>query len=63
MDQCRIHVADLSESTSSNEIQEEFSKIGPIREVWMAKNPPCFAFVVFEDKKHAAEAVEKMDQK
>jgi hypothetical protein len=29
----------------------------------MAKNPPCFAFVVFKNKEDAAEAYKDMDQK
>ena len=38
-------------------------KYGEILEVWMAKNPPCFAFVVYKNKQDAATAVKEMDQK
>ena len=31
------------------EIEEAFSKIGPIKNIWVAKNPPAFAYVEMED--------------
>ena len=63
MDQCRIHIADLTDSVTQYDIEKAFMKFGEIREVWMAKNPPCFAFVVFKGKQDAAQAVKEMDQK
>lgn len=59
----RIHVADLSESITQYDIEKTFMKFGEIVEVWMAKNPPCFAFVVFKNKADAAAAVDEMDNK
>jgi len=34
-----------------------------IQNVWCAKNPPGFAFVVFSDRKHADMAVSELDKK
>lgn len=59
----RIHVADLSESVTQYDIEKTFMKFGEIVEVWMAKSPPCFAFVVFKNKADATEAVKEMDNK
>jgi splicing factor, arginine/serine-rich 7 len=63
VDQFRIHIADLAESVQQTDIEKAFSKFGEIKEVWMARNPPCFAFVVFLNKDDAAEAVKQMDDK
>ena len=62
-DMCRIHVADLTDSVSQYEIEKVFKKYGELKEVWLAKNPPCFAFVVFKNAKDAAIAVKEMDQR
>lgn len=42
---------------SKKELQRVFEKYGPLREVWLAKSPPCFAFVVFQEKEDAEDAV------
>ena len=42
-----VHIADLTNSVTQYDIEKVFMKYGEIKEVWMAKNPPCFAFVVF----------------
>ncbi len=62
-DMCRVHVADLTDSVSQYEIEKVFKKYGDLKEVWLAKNPPCFAFVVFKNAKDAAIAVKEMDQR
>jgi len=58
-----VHIADLTESVSQYDVEKTFRKFGDIKEVWMAKNPPCFAFVVFKNKEDAACAVKEMDQR
>lgn len=63
MNKCRIHVADLTESVTQHDVEKTFGRFGEIAEVWMAKNPPCFAFVVYKDKEDAADAIREMDQK
>ena len=63
LNKCRIHVADLTESVTQHDVEKTFGRFGEISEVWMAKNPPCFAFVVFKDKEDASDAVREMDQK
>jgi len=62
-EKCRIHVADLSDSITQYDIEKTFMKFGEIAEVWMAKSPPCFAFVVYKNKADAAEAVKEMNNK
>lgn len=60
-DMCRLHVADLTESVSQHELERVFSKYGDLKEVWTAKNPPCFAFIVYKNSNDAAVALREMD--
>ena len=59
----RVHVADLGLDPSKREIEKHFEKFGPLIEVWVAKNPPCFAFVVYKYKDDADMAIREMDGK
>lgn len=58
---CRLHVADLGQGVSKNELTRVFEKYGPLKEVWVASSPPCFAFVVFENREDAEEAIQAVD--
>lgn len=60
-DGVRLHVADLGMGVSRRELQHVFDKYGPLREIWVAKSPPCFAFVVFREKDDAEDAVKATD--
>lgn len=62
-DHCRLHVGDLNERCSQQELDRAFSRFGEIREVWMARNPPSFAFIVFRYPKDAATALREMDSR
>lgn len=57
----RLHIADLSDKATTDDLDKAFSKYGLLDDVWMAKNPPCFGFVVFKQKKDAEEALREMD--
>jgi len=59
----RLHVSPLNPRTSRRDIEKIFSKFGTINEVWMATNPPCFAFVNFKHRADAEEAIQAMDGK
>lgn len=59
----RVHVADLGLDPSKREIEKHFEVYGPLIEVWVAKNPPCFAFVVYKYKDDADMAIREMDGK
>ncbi|CAF1260137.1 unnamed protein product [Rotaria magnacalcarata] len=59
----RLHVSPLNPRTTRRDIEEIFSKYGQINEVWMATNPPCFAFVNFKHRADAEEAIQAMDGK
>lgn len=57
----RIHVADLGSDCSQREVEKAFEKFGDVREVWLARNPPCYAFVAFKHKGDAEEAIKDMN--
>jgi len=41
----RLHLSDLAMGVSRREIEKLFRPYGPLNEVWVASNPPCFAFI------------------
>ena len=62
-DGVRVHVADLGVDPSKRELESAFEKFGKLLEVWVAKSPPCFAFVVYKYKEDADAAIKEMDGK
>ena len=44
-----------------SQIESAFSRYGRIRKVWVARRPPGFAFVEFDDDRDAEDAVKSMD--
>lgn len=58
---CKVYVGNLGSSASKYEIENAFSKYGPLRNVWVARNPPGFAFVEFEDRRDAEDATHGLD--
>ncbi|KAG7204898.1 hypothetical protein KM043_005294 [Ampulex compressa] len=53
---CKVYVGDLGSSATKQELEDAFSHYGPLRNVWVARNPPGFAFVEFEDARDAEDA-------
>lgn len=58
---CKVYVGNLSNNGNKYDIESAFSKYGPLRNVWVARNPPGFAFVEFEDPRDAEDAVRGLD--
>ncbi|KAM3716293.1 putative splicing factor, arginine/serine-rich [Dirofilaria immitis] len=59
--ECKVFVGGLPNDASSEELEEAFSKYGRIKKVWLARRPPGFAFVEFEDSRDAEDAVKGLD--
>lgn len=57
----RVYVGNLGNNGSRRELEREFERFGPLRDVWVARNPPGFAFVLFEDGRDAEDACHEMD--
>lgn len=60
---CKVYVGNLGSSASKHEIEHAFGKFGQLRNVWVARNPPGFAFVEYEDRRDAEDAVRDLDGK
>ncbi|XP_046573770.1 serine/arginine-rich splicing factor 3-like isoform X2 [Haliotis rubra] len=58
---CKVYVGDLGYGAAKQELEEKFSKYGPLRNVWVARKPPGFAFVEFEDPRDAEDATRALD--
>ncbi|KAL1131796.1 hypothetical protein AAG570_011408 [Ranatra chinensis] len=58
---CKVYVGNLGNNASKNDLEDVFSKYGPLRNVWVARNPPGFAFIEFEDPRDAEDAVRGLD--
>ena len=59
----RIFIGGLTEDASRSELEQEFEYFGPLRDAWVARNPPGFGFIIYEDANDAADAVKEMDGK
>ena len=58
---CKVYIGNLSEGASKNDVEHAFGKYGPLRNVWVARNPPGFAFVEYDDHRDAEDAVRGLD--
>lgn len=45
----------------ARDLEREFNRYGRITDLWVARNPPGFAFIDFSDERDAREAVRDMD--
>ncbi|XP_067937707.1 serine/arginine-rich splicing factor 7-like [Watersipora subatra] len=59
--ECKVYVGDLPRDASEKELEKEFGYYGRLRKVWVARNPPGFAFVEFEDPRDADDAIRALD--
>lgn len=57
----RLHVADLDSNVQKRDLERTFGKFGPLKEIWMARSVPCFAFVVFRYRQDSEEAIAQTD--
>lgn len=58
---CKVYVGNLGNSGNKSDLERAFGYYGPLRSVWVARNPPGFAFVEFEDPRDATDAVRELD--
>ena len=49
---CKVWIGGLGEEGTRLEIEEAFGEIGPVKNIWLAKNPPGFAFIEMEVRIH-----------
>eukprot|EP00598_Pedospumella_elongata_P011387 CAMPEP_0184995388 /NCGR_PEP_ID=MMETSP1098-20130426/52673_1 /TAXON_ID=89044 /ORGANISM="Spumella elongata, Strain CCAP 955/1" /LENGTH=78 /DNA_ID=CAMNT_0027521651 /DNA_START=26 /DNA_END=258 /DNA_ORIENTATION=+ len=56
-----IYVGNLDVDATVRDLHSELDRYGKIKDIWIARNPPGFAFVEFEDGNEAKEAVRGTD--
>ncbi|TTA54963.1 Serine/arginine-rich splicing factor 7 [Bagarius yarrelli] len=61
--EAKVYVGNLGTGAGKGELERAFSYYGPLRTVWIARNPPGFAFVEFEDPRDAEDSVRGLDGK
>ncbi|KAL7668512.1 hypothetical protein ACOME3_009210 [Neoechinorhynchus agilis] len=58
---CKVYIGNLTRSTDKDEIERAFSHYGKVHSVFIARNPPGFGFVEFDDPRDAQESVASLD--
>ncbi|CAF0728251.1 unnamed protein product [Brachionus calyciflorus] len=59
--ECKVYVGGLSRNASKDEIERIFSDFGKLTNVFVARNPHGFAFIEYEDRRDAEDAVKALD--
>nr|AGC79943.1 arginine/serine-rich splicing factor RSZ28VI [Zea mays] len=59
----RVYVGNLDPRVTAREIEDEFRMFGVLRSVWVARKPPGFAFIDFDDRRDAQDAIRELDGK
>lgn len=59
----RVHLSDLPVGVSKHEIEKLFRPYGPLNEIWVASNPPCFAFINFRHRSDGDRSIKELDGK
>lgn len=58
---CKVYVGGLPRTASREEIESAFGRYGKLSNVFVARNPPGFAFVEFTDPQDADDSVRALD--
>ncbi|CAI9092880.1 OLC1v1028238C1 [Oldenlandia corymbosa var. corymbosa] len=59
----RVYVGNLDERVTERDLEDEFRFFGVLRSVWVARRPPGYAFVEFDDHRDAEDAIRQLDGK
>ncbi|XP_031372075.1 serine/arginine-rich splicing factor RSZ22A-like isoform X2 [Punica granatum] len=59
----RVYVGNLDSRVSERDLEDEFRVFGVIRSVWVARRPPGYAFIDFDDRRDAQDAIRELDGK
>uniref|UniRef100_A0A0A9XLR6 RNA-binding protein Rsf1 n=1 Tax=Lygus hesperus TaxID=30085 RepID=A0A0A9XLR6_LYGHE len=57
----RVYVGGIGNDIKKEDLEGEFEKYGKLNNVWVAYNPPGFAFVEFAEKRDAESACDEMN--
>ncbi|KAG5676516.1 hypothetical protein PVAND_006345 [Polypedilum vanderplanki] len=57
----RVYVGNLTDKVKKEQLEEEFTRFGKLNSVWLAHNPPGFAFIEFANKDEAEAACDTLN--
>ncbi|XP_072979363.1 serine/arginine-rich splicing factor RSZ21-like isoform X2 [Typha angustifolia] len=59
----RVYVGNLDPRVTERDLEDEFRYYGVLRSIWVARRPPGYAFVEFDDRRDATDAIRGLDGK
>nr|GMD21789.1 serine/arginine-rich splicing factor RSZ22-like isoform X1 [Ipomoea batatas] len=59
----RVYVGNLDPQVTERDLEDEFRTFGVIRSIWVARRPPGYAFIDFDDRRDAQDAIREIDGK
>ena len=59
--ECKVYVGDLPNDVREDELDKVFRYYGPIRSIWVSRQPAGFAFVEYEDNRDAEDSVRELN--
>ncbi|KAK7361914.1 hypothetical protein VNO77_04006 [Canavalia gladiata] len=59
----RVYVGNLDPRATERDLEDEFRLYGVLRSVWVARRPPGYAFLEFDDRRDALDAIHALDGK
>ncbi|KAE8663586.1 Serine/arginine-rich splicing factor RSZ21 [Hibiscus syriacus] len=59
----RVYVGNLDPRVTERDLEVEFRIFGVLRNVWVARRPPGYAFIEFDDRRDAVDAIRELDGK
>ncbi|KAM3358725.1 serine/arginine-rich splicing factor RSZ21A [Capsicum galapagoense] len=59
----RVYVGNLDPRITERDLEDEFRIYGVLKSVWVARRPPGYAFIEFDDRRDALDAVRHLDGK
>ncbi|THU60364.1 hypothetical protein C4D60_Mb07t11890 [Musa balbisiana] len=58
----RVYVGNLDSRVTERDLEDEFRAFGVLRSVWVARRPPGYGFVEFDDRRDALDAIRDLDE-
>ncbi|KAK3260302.1 hypothetical protein CYMTET_11223 [Cymbomonas tetramitiformis] len=55
----KVYIGNLEPGVTERDLEEDFSKYGTMRSVWVARKPAGFAFIEFQDERDAEDALQR----
>ncbi|VFQ66766.1 unnamed protein product [Cuscuta campestris] len=59
----RVYIGNLDPKVTDRELEDEFLVYGVLKSVWVARRPPGYAFIEFDDRRDALDAIRGLDGK